>query len=338
MAEGRTPMFPRDSAGSFTVPATKEGAIQCMVSLDNFLEIYTSEETFIFQTPESFDPERTNPNAMFVNAKTADVGSASPFVARTILMANEMLNGGFLLDKARREQLMMLMHRIKNSLVQSSQAADAYQLSVRTEIEAFTLSNSKKAQGGRSLDKFPVVPDIEAKLTAFLIPARRVITEVCQIPTYFWPIKRSHSDPENLLKKELIPLLGEDHRMILWLNEIVGSIKHVIDLRNGQEHSSTTKGRALIFKNFHMLPSNQVHIPVWFLDGGNPTDISDEMAMITATLLQFAEVMFIASIDANLPEFPPMFLTHNDKPDPNCPVMYKLVIDHTKFQFPLKSA
>ena len=148
MAEGRTPMFPRDGAGSFKVPATKEGAIQCMVSLDNFLEIYTPEETFIFQTPESFDPERTNPNAMFVNAKTADVGSASPFVARTILMANEMLNGGFLLDnKARREQLMMLMHRIKDSLVQCSQAADAYQLSIRTEIEAFTLSNSKKAQG-----------------------------------------------------------------------------------------------------------------------------------------------------------------------------------------------
>ena len=336
MAKVRTPMFPRDGAGSFKVPATKEGAIQCMVSLHKFLEIYTPEETFMFQTPESFDPERTNPNAMFINAKTADVGSASPFVARTILMAKEMLNGGFLLDKPRREQVMMLMHKIKNSLVQCSQAADAYKSSVRAETEAFRLSNGKKAQGNRSLEKFPVVPDLEAKLTAFLIPARRVITEVCQIPTYFWSTKKSHSDPEHLVKMELIPFLGEDHRMIHWLNNILGTIKHVIDLRNGQEHITTTKGQALIFKNFHMLPSNQVCIPVWYLDGGTPTDIGEEMATITTALLQFAEVMFVACVDANLPEFPPLLLTHDDKPDPNCPVIYKLIFDQTKFQFPLK--
>lgn len=85
-------MYPRDAAGSFKVPATKPGAIKVMCSLPHHhLEIYTPQETFKIQTPETIDPERTNPDAMWVNAKTHDVGSASPFVARTFIMASDIL-------------------------------------------------------------------------------------------------------------------------------------------------------------------------------------------------------------------------------------------------------
>jgi len=85
----KKPMYPRDGAGSFTVPSERGDPIVGMYSLDDRLEIYTASETFMVQTPETIDPAHTNPNAPWINAKTHDVGSASPYVARTFIMASE---------------------------------------------------------------------------------------------------------------------------------------------------------------------------------------------------------------------------------------------------------
>jgi hypothetical protein len=39
MSEKRVPMFPRDGAGSFTLPSLKKGEIKRMVPLGEFMEI-----------------------------------------------------------------------------------------------------------------------------------------------------------------------------------------------------------------------------------------------------------------------------------------------------------
>jgi hypothetical protein len=111
------------------------------------------------------------------------------------------------------------------------------------------------------------------------------------------------------------------------------AITRIVDLRNGQEHVTTTKGRPLITKNFELLPTNKVHVPAWYLDGDVPRSIAEQMPRMVDQLLQFAETMFVACISANLPVFPPMILQVNEKPDPLCPISYTLIIDASRFTF-----
>ena len=106
-------MYPRDGAGSFTVPATKGGSIQRVVGLRDYMEIFTEHETFRVLTPEAVDPERTNPDAMWVQTKVADVGAASPYVARTLLMAHEMLSNNIVIRGEKLEALWSGCIRLK---------------------------------------------------------------------------------------------------------------------------------------------------------------------------------------------------------------------------------
>lgn len=270
---------------------------------------------------------------MFVNVKIADVGSSSPIVARTIITAHDMLRDRTVLhDDARIEAALQLMHRIKNSLLHCEQATNALIESVRAQCESF--EQTEQTANSRTYANFPVVPDLDAKVTAFLIPARRVITDVCQIPKHFWTLGGTHNSLEHLLDKEISPLLGEEHRMMQWFRKMVPVIARIVDLRNGQEHAGTTKGRPLVTKNFEMLPTNEVHVPVWYLEGEEPNSIADEMRGMVNMLLHFAETMLVACIDANLPTFPPMVLQLVEKPDPVCPIAYALIIDASRFAFP----
>lgn len=250
-----------------------------------------------------------------------------------MIMAHDMLQNRVILhDDARIEAVLKLIHRIKNSLLHCEQAANALIESVHAQCENF--AQTEQTANSRTYQNFPIVPDLDAKVTAFLIPARRVVTDVCQIPQHFWKLGGPHSSLDYLLDKELTPLLGEQHHMVQWFRKMVPAITRMVDFRNGQEHSATTKGRPLVTKNFELLPTNQVHVPVWYLEGEQPSSVADEMPKMVDKLLHFAETMFVACIDANLPTFPPMVLQPVEKPDPLCPISYALIIDASRFMFP----
>jgi hypothetical protein len=59
----RQPM-PRDTGGSIEI-TEGTGPIPAMISTGELLEIFKVDKTFRVATPESIDPERTNPNAPF---------------------------------------------------------------------------------------------------------------------------------------------------------------------------------------------------------------------------------------------------------------------------------
>lgn len=316
--------FKRDQAGGFKIPSTKPGSIKIMCSLKDHLEIYTPHETFKLQTPETIDPERTNPDAMWVNAKTHDVGSSSPFVARTLIMASEMLRKN---HRDQSEALLMRMHTIKELLLQCSSASKTYLDAFELESKELEASGYKTTANGQALVKFPVLPDLEAKCTAFLIAARRTIAETCQIPAHFWTLKRTHTSVEHLINNELLSLLGKDHRLVTHLQTYISPTKRLINLRNGQEHATTTKSPPLHVRNFETMPTNQIRSPVWFLEGEEPEDIASTIQAVPDFLLHFVETMFIGCMDATLTKWPPMYFEMIDPIDPECPIRYRLEID-----------
>jgi hypothetical protein len=324
----------RDSAGSFKIPSTKDGVIKAMCSLPSHLEIYTPYETFKVQSPNTIDPDRTNPNTLWINVKTHDVGCSSPFVARTLLMANEMLKVSSQLEDSEREKLLLKMYAIKESLLQCDKASQTYRLALEAELLAVDSSGMKLAPEARSLAYFPIIPELEAKITAFLVSARRCVTEICQIPSSFWQTSKPHSNLEHLLNKELHAKLGEAHNLNVHLKRYLSGTNRILQLRNGQEHGVTSANQKLHVKNFEMQPTNQICKPVWFLEGETAVDIAFEMKEIPLFLLDFAETIFIGCIDSTLPVWPPLGFEKIEPVDVECPIQYRLNIDASRINFP----
>lgn len=327
----KTPMYPRDAAGSFTLPSDRGDPIADMCSLGDRLEIYTASETFMVQTPETIDPNRTNPNAPWVNAKTHDVGSASPYVARTFIMASDMLNHrGHPSSEEDRIGALRTMHTIKETLLQCANAVSTFSRARVAEEAAVAQSGFKRDPGGRALARFPVVPELDAKVTAFLIPARRCVTEICQLTGHFFVLKQVHSNLEYLLSKELIPQLGNDNPLVQFGASYVSFTGSILDMRNGQEHSATMRGRRLAIFNFSHRPDGSLARPAWKLDGDDASDIEADMTVILENLLTLAEGMFVACFDQTKPSFPPFVVEAVNAPDPNRPVRYRLGFDASR--------
>lgn len=329
-------ILPRDAATSFKLPSTKPGAIKAMCSLPGFLEMYTPHETFRTRSPESIDPERTNPSAMWETLKIHDIGAASPFVAQTMIMASDMLRNNLLFEGTQRDQLLLNMHRLKERLLQCVKADSVYQDALTVEEAAIAEHGLQLTANARAYERFPQVPDIEDKVTSFLIASRRTITEICQIPGHFFGLARPHSALEHLINTDLIKILGPDHRLIKYFQTRIGGTKRIIDMRNGQEHVATTKAPKLNIRNYEMLPTNQIMRPVWYLDSEEPADIAAEMQAIPTFLLTLAETMFLACIDAILPHerWPALCLEMFESVDPERPVRYGLSFDPGKLKFP----
>ena len=76
--------LPRDAAGHLELNEGTGGII-AMCSCDGFLEVYKQDVTYRIQTPETIDPDRTNPHTRFVAAVADRVGSSNPIVARVLL-------------------------------------------------------------------------------------------------------------------------------------------------------------------------------------------------------------------------------------------------------------
>jgi hypothetical protein len=227
----------------------------------------------------------------------------------------------------------VLLHGIKETMLQCSAAAENFCGAVREQEVGLETSNFRKAKGHtNALDAFPLVRDIDGKATAFLISARRLITEVCQVPLIFWKDMRAHSSLEHLIQKEIEPKLGSEHALVKFLNGYVPGTKRLIELRNGQEHNHTTKGRHLEVHNFEHVPNGQIRQPVWYLDGDEPEDVRAMMNAVPPFLLDLAEGMFVGVLHANLPEWPPYTIVCDEQPNPECPVRYRLMIDPSRLE------
>ena len=326
-------MYPRDAAGSFTLPPGSVGAITEMCSLVDFMEIYTPHETFKVQSPESIDPGRTNPNAMWAMVRTHQVGSESPIVARTLLMAHRSAN--LLQPLSGEKSLTLAMHGVKETLLEVLAVAQTLLDSIAGQAKAVTDSGFRLAANGRSLETFPLVPDLNAKVTALLTTARRGVTEICQIPTNFMKVGRQHSSLDHLIAKELASQLPPHG--LKFLEQFAPQVRRLIAWRDGLEHRITTT-RKLVVRNFEHMPDNNLRLPSWQLEGEDPEPIDVHARELPSFLLDFAEGMFIACADATRKSWPPTQIEVVDPVDPKCPIRYRVSIDSSRLTYPVGEA
>ena len=322
---------PRFQAGSMSLP---EGAgnITGMFSCDDFLEIYTETETYRVKSPEAIDPGVTNPNAPWVSSKSSDFGSSSTIVARVLLQGSDMVDAAALSgsgeDKGR---ILRQIHTCKEALL----ACEKVRLRVTESAESIVNNisqNGVNLEHGRHVKNLPQVPNLEDDASSFLINIKRAIVSVCYLASCLLPLPKRDSNLE-YLKKSVKRL--NDNRYSQLINAIDGFIpgtKHLIELRNFQEHPGD---RITYIENFTITSQNEVGYPVWYVKGNDPESIIASMKSAIEFVVSLSETMLVHYLFASMKSKFPYYVEEIPEKDIDHkkPIRYRLSIDIGSIQF-----
>lgn len=327
---------PRHAAGSFELQGGTDGVTR-MCSCGEFLEIYKIDKTYRVQSPESIDPEQTNPDAMWVITPISDVGSQHPIVSRILLQGLDILKAACFQREIDKSVVISLLHSCKEDLLvcdQISKRIGAEENEIILKVQARGVTSEK----GRALNPFPHVQNLTNECDNFLIKANRVIKHICSLPFIFFALKEEDNNFDHLAIR-LAPVLGNDNQ---FLKEFIlpnaPHIKRIIELRNFREHQKdkkTLKDKKTIVKNFGLTPDNKrITVPQWYMTEEEPSSIKEEMEIIVNYLLEIAEAMLIGLVMATVKKEIPFMIEKIKDSELNreTPIKYRLSIDLNKMQ------
>jgi hypothetical protein len=299
-----------------------------MCSLGTHLEIYKRDKTFHVRTPESIDPEETNPNAPWVTSAVADVGSSSLSIARVFLQSRDMLDSAMLSGEIDKPAVILALHSCKESLVACEQLSEAIVGRIQEVVERITSSGIPRDNQGRGLNPFPQVASLDLDCGIFLVHANRAIKAICELPPLFFPLSRRDSNFEHLARR----LRAEAHDAQVLADFVeanANGVKHLIGLRNFHEHPGVTR---TVIRNFHVLPEGRIAPPFWHLEGeasSEPYAIAASLPAAVTFLRDMAEAVFIHLLMARIQPNLPFFVEEvpEGSIDPALPIRYRLSID-----------
>jgi hypothetical protein len=322
-------LMPRDVGGAIEI-TEGTGPIRAMVSTGELLELYKVDKTFRVETPETIDPERTNPNAPFTVSMVQNVGTSNRIVARVLLQGDRMLNlcGATQNDTtAIRKQL----HRCKERLLRSEAPAIEVCSKIRAIAEKITMAGIP-SERGRVLNPFPHVENLEADCSTFLVEVNHAIKAISSLPSLFIPLERADNNFDHLGER-LTKKIGEDETVTKFVKSCAGGISRLVDMRNYLEHPN---GKRTVINNFRLSPDGKLSPPAWHLSGEAPVQITDDMPAIIDFLIRVSEEMLIHLIMYSGGERITFAVqeTPDDRMDRDFPVKYKLLAYLRPFQTP----
>lgn len=305
-----------------------------MCACGDFLEIYKVDKTFRVRTPDSIDPERKHPNAMWTASPYADVGSSNLIVARVLLQSYDILQAAFFEPNIDKDIIILHLHSCKETLI----ACESIALKINSKIDGILESIGSKGiaidNNGRGLNPFPQVQDLEAECGSFLVHANRAIKIISELPSLFLKLDRLDSNFEHLAKR-LESAIGKDANLTKFVMEHSVSISNLIELRNFHEHPKS-KGRKTSIDNFRLMPDSSILSPHWGLSGNVPRPIKEDMLYAISFLTSIAELMLIHLVmQTTSKNFPYIILAIPESEiSTSKPIRYKLTLDVGKMNFP----
>ena len=323
----REEMFPRDAAGSFEL-LEGTGEITDMVSCGDFLEIYKRDKTYRATSPETVDPDRTNPSAPWLLSPVSDVGSAHPIVARFFIQGVEMLQAGKLRKLDEVLPATKHLHACKETLLECDSLANAVVARIDALVSEIQRSGLSREPGGRGFNPFPAVESLEGDCGAFLIRVNRAIRQISGFPHLVLELDRPDSNFDRL-QKRLSGLLGESAPFPTYVRENSARIRQLVELRNYDEHPGEKRTR---IKNLHVLANGDIQEPTISLEGGDDPaaySIRSVLVGVVAYLLDVAEAVVIHSVFNGLSGRLPFVVQRipDSEVDESRPVRHRLTVD-----------
>ena len=257
-----------------------------MISTGDLLEVYKVDRTFRVTTPETIDPERTNPNAQLTVSTVQNVGTSNEIVTRVLLQGDQML-GLHMGDQNAKVAIRKQLHQCKESLLRCEVIAKNVRSSisaVQEKVEAIPLDKNS-----RVLNPFPHVGSLETDCSNFLIEANRTIKAISGLPALFISLDRVDKNFDHLSDR-LAKKIGPNEDLTKFVKSAADDIREVIDLRNFLEHPGARK---TIIKNFHLTPDGTLTAPTWHLSDKPSSPIAEEMLEIIAGLVRVVEELLL---------------------------------------------
>lgn len=304
-----------------------------MCSCGSFLEIYKQDKTFRVQSPESIDPDQTNPDAPWVVSPVADVGSSNQTVARVLLQAREMLDSAMFDEDLDKAAVVLHLHGCKELLLACETLATRLSSRIDEIIIKITEHGISRDNHGRGLNPFPQVDDLELDCGTFLVQINRAIKLVCELPAIFLQLRKIDSNFDHL-SQSLADVLGETSPILSFVRDNSAGVRYLIELRNFHEHPKITK---TVVENFRVLPNGQIQKPSWYLKGqgiAEPRPIGEEVVAIVDFVREITEGMFIHLLMHRISKKFPFFIQEipEDEINSALPIRYRLSIDITRMQ------
>lgn len=301
-----------------------------MCSCGEFLEVYKEDTTFRIKTPESIDPDRTNPNAPFVAAVSDSVGSSSRAVARVLLQGRDILETAILQQKVDKPSIVQVLHACKESLVVCEKVAERVASQVDRITKEIQTAGIKRDGRGGALNPFPQVPDLESEATSFLIHAKRAIQQICRMAPIVLPVPAKDTNFD-ALGKTLVATIGEQAPVTEFVQANASGVRYLIDLRNYQEHPHAKR---TVIDNFAVVPNGSISEPMWHVSDETPRPIGKEMVVAAEFLVEMAEEMLIHLVMHTVDSRFPFIIEEFDAAhvNPKMPIKYRLSIDASRLK------
>jgi hypothetical protein len=206
--------------------------------------------------------------------------------------------------------------------------------SVDRIIEEIKTSGVKRDSGGRALNPFPQVLDLDSDSTAFLINAKRAIQVICRLPSIILSLPNRDNNFDHLVKT-LATAVGPEAQITQFVQDNAESVRYLIELRNWQEHP---KEKRTVVNNFTVVPDDSISVPMWHVSGNAPRPIREDMLAATEFLVRIAEAMLIHLVMNAVDKRFPFIIVEIDpaQSNPALPMKYRLSIDVSKLEAPTK--
>lgn len=323
---------PRYQAGSMKLP-DGAGKITTMFSSGDFLEIFTETASYKVQSPESIDPEETNPNAPWVTSKSSEFGSSNKVVARVLLQSEGMLKSVILKNNtADKDEIIQLIYDCKEALLICEKVSNKIKLSYDEIIKNINDEGLNVGGNGKYINSLPQIPNLDEEATNFLINIKRAIGKLCFLAEKFLSLDRKDNNIEHLIKN--IKKLGNSdfETLLEFLNHYKDGAKHLIELRNYQEHPGE---KITNIDNFKIMPNGQIGSPLWYVTGNEPSSLVEEMEASIDFVITLCETMLVhlifACLDSNIPYY--VEEIPDEKINKEIPIKYRLSIDPSRLKF-----
>jgi hypothetical protein len=308
------------------------GPIMTMCPCREFLEIYKTDATFRLQTPESIDPDRTNPGAPYAWMMASEVGTSNKIVSRVLLQGRDIVSSAIFSKKIDTEAVVLVLHSIKESLLACEKAARHVAAAVDMAERALKEHGIPRDKGGKFVSPVPQVASLDSEVTNFLIHAKRTVQNICDLVPLFVEVERRDNN-FNRLQERLAKLLGDDAMLTQCVAHYAAAIRYLIELRNFQEHAKSKKRTHI--NNFRVLPDGSIVEPMWNVTGDDPAPIREEMLQAIEVLISAAEMVLIHLVLAASDSRVPLIVveTPNDQVRAEMPIRYTLTLDTTRMRF-----
>lgn len=323
----------RDDAFSMIITdpdLADESAIVTMENInDALLLIFKENSIYRLLTADSTDPQKTQPDTGHTYEKIANVGAASPYVARIFLQFKRIIDLIFIEDSIKPRLLQQIWNLNEQLLLCAN-----FESNIRLQLNDVAQKCDaiiEQNKSSRAIPPLAKVKNLEGDAKSFLLAGKQFLIECFKLISIFTGLPLGTRDEAHFDKH--VKWLEQNQPALVQLSSTLINdlpwIRRLSECRNAVEHPGP--GQTLTIENTKLHPGNKFSLPSWSYDLTNKlkiqqpsTPIDQELDAYLNNMFYLLEDILLMCISERLPIDGMFSIYQYDQKDidPCCPIKY----------------